>query len=125
MMSFKDYCEQVQHAKPWKAGKDEILQMWGNLRPSPILMRPVPQHQKGSRFHHDGIRLTGSPMFINSVLSRLKDIMAYERNPGQRLDLEYREIQAGTGGPESGYVCYIHVEQDINKRKKINNQLAT
>lgn len=116
MIGFKEYLEQVQHAKPWKAGKEEVLQMWQNLRPSPIMMRPVPQNQKGSRFHHDGIRVTGSPVFINSVLSRLKEIISYEKSPNMRLDVEYREVKAGSGGPESGYVCYIHVEEDVNKR---------
>ena len=125
-MDFKQYIEQnehAKHAKPWKAGKAEVLQMWQNLRPSPILMRPVPQHQVGSRFHHDGIRITGSASFINSVLSRLKDIMEYEKYPGSRLDLEYREVQVGSGGPESGYVCYIHVEEDLNKRNPNKNAI--
>ena len=115
-MGFREYLEQVQHATPWKAGKHEIVQMWQNLRPTPILMRPVPQHEKGSRFRHDGIRITGSPVFINSILGRIKDIIAYDKSPGMRLDLEYKEVKAGSGGPESGYVCYIHVEESLNKR---------
>lgn len=116
-MGFKDYLESTQQAKPWSASKDDVMKMWQNLRPTPIMMKPVPQNQKGSRFHHDGLRITGSPSFINSVLSRVKEIMAYENSPSVRLDVEYREVKAGSGGSEAGYVCYIHVEEDLKKRK--------
>jgi hypothetical protein len=126
MQSFRDFVarEEAQpappavHANVWHAGKEQVIDMWKNLRPSPIMMRPVPEGHRGTRLHQDGIRLTGSPQFINSVLSRIKEVLAYENQPGMRLDLEYREIESKTPTEEATYLCYIHLEQDLKKKMK-------
>lgn len=119
MTSFQKFLES-QKVKVWHATKEEIIEMWRNLRPSAIVMRPVSENQKGTRLKNDGIRITGSPQFINSILSRIKDLIGYEENSGTRLDLEYRQIEPtenDDGIP--AYLCYIHAEQDLKKKNKL------
>ena len=125
MRFFKEFIEK----KAWKARKAEVIQFWTNLKANmPIQMEPVPETHEGTRFRSDGIRITGSPQFINSVLSRIKDIIQQETE-GIRLDCEYREIenQEGDTTPSSReYVFYMHLvkkDQDfaqfIPKPKKV------
>jgi hypothetical protein len=111
MQSFRQYFEQKKVA-PWHASKKEVLQMWQSLKGGPIVMRPIVNYHKGTRFRSDGIRLTGSFQFIQSVLSRFKDLMAYESSPGTKVDVELRQIN-DMPGMETGpsYVCYIYIEQ--------------
>jgi len=111
---FSDFMEGL--AKPWKAKKAEILQFWKNLNPNlPLQMEPVSERHKGTRFRADGIRITGSPQFINSVISRLKDLMQYEGEKF-RLDVEYRQIestaQSDTTPTTPEYVFYVHLVRD-------------
>lgn len=113
-MNFREFVEK----KAWKAKKADVLQFWKNLRPNmPIQMEPVPETHEGTRFRSDGLRITGSPAFINSVLSRVKDIIQMESDT-VRLDVEYREIenQEGDTVPSSKeYVFYAHlVKKDTN-----------
>lgn len=112
--------EFVGKKKPWKARKRDIVRFWQGLKPNlPILPSPVPKHHKGSRFDQDGIRITGSPDFINGVISRLKDFLRYYHDPTLRLDVEYRQIETKTGIPQSKpvYVFYIHVIETDAKRR--------
>jgi hypothetical protein len=113
--SFRSFVE-GKSSGVWHASKKEIIQLWKNLKPVPLQMTPVPENQKGTRLHNDGIRITGSARFINGVLSRLKDLLSLEDNPGTRLDLEYREIENKTPTNEVHYLCYIHAEQDLKKK---------
>ena len=120
-MSFKEFYDQQQQVqpqmqsqddKPWKA---EVLNFWRNLQSGlPIQMKPVEKGHSGTRFREDGIRVTGSPAFINSVLSRLKDMLVYVNSPGIKLDVEYREIENKSGGPneEKAFVFYAHASSD-------------
>ena len=111
-MEFREYIER----KPWKAKRADILQFWQGLRPNqPIRPTPVSKHHKGTKFRQDGLRVTGSPDFINGVLSRLKDLLQFETNPGTKLEVEYRQIESKEGvlQGEPIYVAYIHV---IEKR---------
>jgi hypothetical protein len=109
-MHFREFVEK----KAWKAKKADVLQFWTNLKPNmPIVMEPVPETHEGTRFRSDGLRITGSPQFINSVISRLKDIIQMESD-SVRLDVEYREIenQGGDATPNSKeYVFYAHLVQ--------------
>ena len=115
MQTFKQFVEQ---AEGWHASKQDIVKMWENLKPSPILMTPIPEHHQGSRLHQDGLRITGTPQFISSVLGRLKDILQYENNPSTRLDLEYRQVTNKDGVVDKGgFLCYVYVEQDTKKAK--------
>ena|SRR6185437_6241543 len=79
--------------KPWSMDKDQIMQYWQNLNPStPVFFDPIEPGKRGSTFGEDGLRLTGSRRFIDSVLGRLKDIMQYE-NPSTKLSLTYRQVE--------------------------------
>jgi hypothetical protein len=108
MMDFREFVER----KPWKAKRADVLQFWQSLRPNqPINITPVSKHHRGTKFRQDGLRITGSPDFINGVLSRLKDLLQYEHNPSTKIEIEYRQIENQSGELTSDqiYVCYIHV----------------
>lgn len=110
-MEFREF---VAADKPWKASKDDIMGMWNAVRPYlPLAVEPVPVTHKGTRYANDGIRISGSSEFINSVLSRLKDFLQYEGKAGLELDVEYRTVKAKGGDYRATdkYVCYIHVVQ--------------
>jgi len=56
--------------------KDLALMYWQSLEPGqPIAphFEPLPSKSKGSSYGACGIRIDGSPEFIDAVLSRLKD----------------------------------------------------
>ena len=100
--------------KPWKAKKAEVLDFWRKLQPNlPIKMQPVSGDHKGTRFRSDGIRVTGSPEFINSVISRIKDMAEFE-GPGVRLDVEYRQIEPSAiqNDQEKYFVFYAHLVKE-------------
>lgn len=109
--------------KMWRLEKDQAMQYWQSLKPDgPILFDPIEPGQKGSTFGEDGLRLTGSRKFIDSVLGRLKDIMQYE-SPSTKLNVVYRQVQyKGSNTPDknSSFVFYAQVK---NREKKA--QLGT
>lgn len=109
-MSFKSFNEFVSHQnKPWKAKKADVLSFWKNLKPNlPVKMEAVAPNHTGTRFRSDGLRITGSPEFINSIISRLKD-MIYLENERQRVDVEYRQAEPKPGDLEKKYVFYMHL----------------
>lgn len=98
--------------KPWKASKKETLDHWQHMPPAVPLgqIRAVPPDYKGSSMKFDGLRITGSPQFIDYVLSRLKDILAYESEQ-TRLQLIYKQqIDNKTKQPvPNSYVLYMQV----------------
>lgn len=111
---FREYVDQL--AKPWKAKKAEVLQFWRNLKPNlPIQMMPVPESHKGTRFRADGLRITGTPQFINSILSRIQDLIVMESDD-YRLDVEYRQIESKVSGNPQ-YVFYVHLIKDEDEPK--------
>ena len=77
----------------------------------PIQIAPIEPGKHGTRFHEDGLRITGTPEFINSILSRMKDFLAYDINPGTKLDVEYRQIENKEGEifNKPVFVAYVHV----------------
>lgn len=92
--------------------KSQILQHWSaipenqSLKPS-----PVPYKHKGSTYAEDGIRVTGSRQFIDSVLSRLKDLLRFE-NSSTRLQVVYKESRdRETGIPLESFNFYIQVHE--------------
>jgi hypothetical protein len=114
-MNFREF---VAADKPWKSSKDEITRMWTSLRPYlPLQVQSISAMHRGRRYAEDGIRITGTAKFINSVLSRLKDFLEYERW-GLELDVEYRRIKNKVGESQNieKYVCYIHVIQPKPKK---------
>ncbi len=110
-MNFREFVGQ----KPWKAKRDEILMLWKNIRPYlPIDAETVPKEHEGTRYRYDGIRITGRSRFVNAILSRMKDFLHYDGQPGAKLDVEYQQIETKEGELQSEprFVCYIHLMED-------------
>ena len=101
--------------------KAQILEYWQNIEANQsINPEPVEYKHKGSTYACDGIRITGSQEFIDSVLSRLKDLLEYE-NDDTRLQLNYQESQdRGTGEPLGSYNCYIQVHERGREARMAN-----
>ena len=120
--------QQVQQPQPaakkttWKATKDEIVAYWKNLRPdTPIQMRAIDYTHKGSTYGEDGLRITGSPQFISSILSRLKEILNYE-TPSTKLAVTYRQTESPSkmamGQTKTSYIFYVAARQRGNSGLK-------
>jgi hypothetical protein len=92
--------------------KSEILEHWRTIKPNkPIAIEAVPYKHTGSTYDQDGIRITGTAEFIDSVLSRLTDLLDYEGD-GTRLQLVYKESQdRETGAALGSFNCYIQVHE--------------
>ena len=128
-MDFKEFMSPfgaTPQNKPWKAKRAEALEFWKQLKPNlPIVLEPIPEGHEGTKFRKDGIRITGSPQFISSTLSRLKELLAWER-PGYKLDVEYRQVESKDSNPAEppDYVFYIHVLRAPNKGIKVPEPAA-
>ena len=123
-MEFREFVEQSN----WKGKTRDILDAWSRLKPNqPIKINMISSEHKGTRYDDDGIRLTGRGEFINSVLSRMKDLLVYDKYPNTKIDIEYRQITAkessykgmGMGMQEPKYVCYLHVMQKQPKMPQL------
>ena len=92
--------------------KSEILSHWQRIKQNqPIAITPVTYKHTGSTYAEDGIRITGSQEFIDSVLSRLKDLLEYESDD-TRLQLVYKQsVDKDTGRELDSYNCYVQVHQ--------------
>jgi len=89
--------------QPRRYGKQGIIDLWEGLTDQPIKMSPCGAGHKGTTYAEDTIRLTGSQEFIESVLSRLKDLLEYDSN-GSRLNLVYTETQGRYKDEETGKI---------------------
>lgn len=106
--------------KPWSGKKEDVMKMWKNLRSDmPIFMSPLSKRVKGSTFGEDGIRITGSFQFITGVLSRLKELLAYE-NPNTKLRIIFRGIdkKRDADPTKESYVFYLNLEQRGTKKRR-------
>lgn len=119
MADFKEFISSQQPQTvgdtKWKATKEQIVDYWKNLRPDmPIQIRPIGYAHKGSTYGEDGMRLTGSPQFIASVIARLKEFLNYE-TPNTKLAVTYRQTespsQMAMGQNKTSYVFYIAARQ--------------
>ena len=75
--------------------KKEAMQQWDSLDPGqdPLaVMRPIPYKATGSKYGADAVRITGSPEFVDAVLSNLKTIMDGE-NHVTRLSFSRAEVK--------------------------------
>jgi len=92
--------------------KAEILAHWKSLsRPQEMIPRPVPYRHQGSTYDQDGIRITGSRVFIDAVLSRLTDLLAFE-NGRTRLHVSYQPAtDKEDGRPLGSWSCYVQVHE--------------
>ena len=105
--------------------KAEILAHWKTIRPGqPIAIAEVPYKHTGSTYDQDGIRITGSQQFIDSVLSRLTELLDHE-NDSTRLQLVYKQSQdRETGATIDGYNCYIQVHERGREAQIMNSIVA-
>lgn len=101
--------------KPLSATKDEIVDIWKQLRPDvPLIVTPVsdvpnPSGEK-STYGEDGVRITGSWPFIAGVLGRLKDFLTKE-NDQTKLRLVFRGIDPNRLNQKSqSYAFYVNVD---------------
>jgi len=101
--------------------KAEVLEHWAQLPPNQtVAPEPVPYKHKGSTFDECGIRITGTTTFIDSVLSRLKDMLNYE-NGSTRLQVVYKEAtDRKTNLPTGTYTAYIQVHERGPEAKIMN-----
>jgi hypothetical protein len=92
--------------------KSEMLQRWRDLPANqPVKPAVVPYGHQGSTYDQDGIRITGSKPFIDSVLSRLKDLLGFE-NHETRLQVNYQESKdRQTGELLGSFNCYVQVHE--------------
>lgn len=116
-MEFRNFVDQNQNqSKLWKAKRQDVIKFWQSLHPNlPIAVAAVPKHHTGTRFDSDGLRITGSAEFINSILSKLKEFLNYEQSDKTKLDVEYRQVQNKSGqiNPKPIFACYIHVVEKM------------
>lgn len=80
----------------------------------------VPYKHQGSTYAEDGIRITGSRDFIDSVLSRVKDLLDAE-NGETRLQVVYKEsLDRETQTPLNSWNCYLQVHERGHEAKMVN-----
>lgn len=107
-MTFRQFLENKE--KPWIAKKDDVLRLWNSTKEdTPLQPQPVPSKHIGTRFDQDGIRLTGSSQWINSVLGRIKPLLFYSNHPSLDLDVKYRSVQRRNISDRPSFACYINV----------------
>jgi len=101
--------------------KKPFLKHWTKLRANQKLdPRPVRYSHEGSTYAEDGIRITGSKAFVDSVLSRLKDLLKFESDT-TRLQVVYKKsTDRESGRTMSSYNCYVQVHQRGGSTKKEN-----
>lgn len=117
--NFREFLE--KQGKPWKAKRADVISFWQRLKPNmPLQISPIDPNHHGTRFQEDGLRITGTPEFINSILSRIKDFLQYDLNPGTKLDVEYRQIENKEGdlANKPVFVAYVHVLKKVPEGQK-------
>lgn len=95
--------------------KHDAILHWRSIEPgqNPLpLMRPIAYQTRGSRYGACGIRIDGSPAFIDAVLSNLKPLLAGE-NMNTRLELSRNKVDKGfkelPNAADGAECCYIRL----------------
>jgi len=90
--------------------KKPFLKHWSELRANQKLSpKPVRYTHEGSTYAEDGVRITGSKAFVDSVLSRLKDLLKFEGEE-TRLQVVYKKsTDRESGKTLTSYNCYVQV----------------
>ncbi len=108
--------------------KEPFLKHWSKLRPNQKLSpKPVRYTHEGSTYAEDGVRITGSKAFVDSVLSRLKDLLQYEGEE-TRLQVVYKKsMDRECGKTLTSYNCYIqvHARGGVPAKKKVKKKKPT
>ncbi len=106
--------------------KKQFLKHWASLRANQKLdPTPVRYRHEGSTYAEDGMRITGSKAFVDSVLSRLKDLLKFESGE-TRLQVVYkRSTDRESGKTISSYNCYVqvHARGGVSVRKKAKEKM--
>ena len=107
--------------------KHDALLHWRDLAPNqnPLpLMRPIAYKTTGSRYGACGIRIDGSPAFVDAVLSNLKPLLAGE-NMNTRLELSRAQVNTGfkelPNAQPGAECCYIrlHVRGRVGMGRRV------
>lgn len=108
--------------------KEPFLKHWSKLRANQKLdPKPVPYTHEGSTYVEDGIRITGSKVFVDSVLSRIKDLLTFEGEE-TRLQVVYKKsTDRESGKMLASYNCYIqvHARGGVQAKKKAKTKAKT
>ena len=95
--------------------KAEVLQSWHEL-PEDVnllaVMAPIPYKTEGRTYGTDGIRIDGSPKFVDAVLGKLKELIDGE-NAVTRLGLSRSpantDFKSNPNAQADAEVCYIRL----------------
>jgi len=108
--------------------KEPFLKHWSKLRANQKLApKPVQYAHEGSTYAEDGIRITGSKAFVDSVLSRLKDLLVFD-GEGTRLQVVYKKsMDRESGKTLTSYNCYVQVHErgGVTAKKKAKKKKAS
>ena len=115
----------MKKQKPASLRKADFLEYWRQLEPQQIIRPcPVPYKHSGTTYAQDGIRITGSRAFVDSVISRLQDLLQHE-NAVTRLQVVYKQtVDRETGRPIDAWNCYIQVHERGGEAKMVNLFMA-
>lgn len=104
--------------------KEQFLAYWSGMkRRRKLAPAPVPYKHIGSTYAEDGIRITGSRKFVDAVLSRLTELLAFE-NDSTRLQVVYKQtLDRDTGRPIDSWNCYIQVHERGPEAHQMVNRL--
>lgn len=91
--------------------KREALELWEGLSASPLCPSAVPYKHSGSTFSEDGVRVTGSRRFVESVMFRLRELLEFEAIE-TRLSVSLQEVQDRDSGRLTGaWSFYVQVHE--------------
>ena len=105
-----------------KTGKEENLARWKKLptNVNPLSrMESIPYKARGSRYGACGVRIDGTPAFIDAVLGKLKDLLDGEnhltrlelaRNPVMPVEIAGK-VKVFSNAEVNAEVCYIRLHE--------------
>lgn len=106
--------------------KSETLAHWRSLpdNQNPAKhCRPIPYKAKGSTYGACGVRIDGTPEFVDAVLSCLKSMLALE-NGSTRLGLSRKEVDSNfksvPNAETRAEVCYIRCHKRGRQASMMN-----
>jgi len=104
--------------------KKAMLEHWAGLEANQQLNPlPVAYKHEGSTYAEDGIRITGSEQWIDSVLSRVKDLLCDESG-STRLQVVYKQsTDRETREPIDSFNCYIQVHERGGEAQAVNRMI--
>jgi hypothetical protein len=98
----------MQTFSEWRGKRGDSKQVfnhWQSLPPPGVVpITPKPHDHYGTSMDEDTIRVTGSQAFVDSVMTRLKDLMALQQ-PGIALEVTYKPTKyTHAGGLMPNYI---------------------